>query len=165
MPTTTWTLAKGIPPRIRSPPCKGGGKKAAQPKTAPKHHKRHASESGNEECLSDDTPESHSEKPKPKQKGKKHAKRHCTKEPEEEDDDDEVEEVEEVEEVDGAEPKPEVEEVDDLTLSGINKVSNIPDWSGMDLHNARRMGSMIINMAETSENSQWKRSQHVIYSL
>jgi len=125
MPTTTRTLTKGIPPRIHSPPCKGGGKKTAQPKMAPKHHKRHASESSNEECPSDDAPESHSENPKPKQKGKKHAKWCCTKEPEDEEDNDD--EVEEVEEVDGAEPEPEVEEVDDLTLSGINEVSNIPD--------------------------------------
>ena len=146
MPTTTRTLMKGIPPRIRSPPRKGGGKKAAQLKSAPKNHKRHASESGDEESPNEDT--SDSENPKLKQKGKKPAKWRCTGEFGEE----EAEVEEEVEQVDDAVPEPEVEEVDDSASSG-DKVSNIPNWSGMDLHNARRMDSMSINMAETSENS------------
>ena len=138
MPTTTQTLMKGIPPRIRLPPCKGGGKKAAQLKLAPKNHKRHASESGDEESPNEDM--SDSKNPKPKQNGKNHVRWRHTKEIEEE----EAEVEEEVEQVDNAVAEPEVEEVDDSASSG-DKVSNISNWSGMDLHNARRMDSMIIN--------------------
>ena len=143
MPTVTRTVAKGIPPRVRSP-SKSKKKSALKRPTKPakKHHKRNASASGDDE--SEKTSESDGSEPKPKKK--KRAKRQRLEES-----DSEVEIVD-----DGAEPEPLVEEVreDDPARLSSDEVSKTPHWNGIDSHNVRRMGLTIINVAETSKKGQ-----------
>ena len=107
MSVVTRAIAKGIPPRVRSP---GKTKKKAVPKPskkpAPKHNKRNASEGSN-----DESEESNHELEQNQKAGKKYTKRQHI-EPD-------------VEMVDDAEPEPLVEEVeeDDPALSS-NEVSS-----------------------------------------
>jgi len=104
--TVTRRAAKGIPPRVRSPP---RTKQKPVPKNAPKNHKRHASESGNDESEEYD---SDTLGPKAHLKGKK---RRRTEEPDEE------------EIVDEEEEEPPMEEVEDVNgeQSGGNEVSRL----------------------------------------
>jgi hypothetical protein len=114
MPTITRTLAKGIAPRIRSPPRKRGRKNTtSKRKSAQKRHRGNDSESGDEE--SEETRDTDDSEPKPK--GKKPTKRRRAEKSESE-----------PELVDGAEPEPVVEEVEEHgpTLSGDDEVSTHP---------------------------------------
>ena len=140
MPTVTWTLAKGIPPRVRSPETK---KKSTKP--APPKNKRKASKSDNDSS-NETSSESGDSDPKPKPK-RKAVKRQC-KEPESD-----------TETVDGAEPEPMVEEVEQNPDSD-DEVHTKHHIEMSDSHINRGMGLMTINEVKTFANNQQKRNQH-----
>jgi len=93
--TVTRRAAKGIPPRVRSPP---RAKRKPVPKQADKNLKRHASESGD-----DEREQPNSEDSGPKEKEKRHGKRRRTEESEEEEDIIDVDAEVSIEEVDDVE--------------------------------------------------------------
>jgi len=96
MSTITRAIAKGIPPRVRSPGGKTKKKSALKPSTkpAPKHHKRNAQDDESEETSDNES--------EPKAKKKCSKRRRTEESPQSE-----------VEVVDGAEPEPLVEEVEE----------------------------------------------------
>jgi len=103
--TITRRAAKGIPPRVRSPP---RAKHKLVPKQAGKNLKRHASESGDDEREQPDSEDSG-----PKEKEKRNGKRRRTEESEEE------------EEIIDVDAEVSVEEVDDVKADEVSKGLNL----------------------------------------
>ena len=136
MPTVTWTIAKGIPPRTHLPP-----------KAKKNGCKRNANESS-----ADESERSDSDDVGPKAKAKKH-KRQCIIMVDSKEDPESVD--------DTAEPvREEVKEVNDQNDKPSGTVSTNLQWNGMDSHNLhRRMVLTTINRVKSSKRNLWKKSQ------